>query len=218
MAEKSMQEGKPPMSMETAMQLAHDTLQTTHPWAERGLFKVILEKFGRLPITTDSHLGEYVQWAYDAVDHSGILDFYMLYKQFLSRIEPQQIELKLSERVVPIIEGILTDSGYEEEAVNIPNDGLIDDLPAWLSVEVPGTIDKNGVHGVPLPNYPKGMLGLLQNQVAVHNMTAEAVISGSKAAVLQALLVDPIVDKYAAVEEMLDMMLEIQKKHLGYIS
>jgi len=26
-------------------------------WAERGVFRVLLEKFGYLPITTDSHLG-----------------------------------------------------------------------------------------------------------------------------------------------------------------
>jgi len=36
-------------------------------------------------------------------------------------------------------------------------------------------------------------------------------------AVLQALLVDPIVDAYGPVEEMLDTMLELQAEHLGYI-
>ncbi len=202
---------------EAALLREMEALETAHPWAERGLFRVILEKFGLLPITTDSHFGEYVQWAYDTVDHSGILDFYMFYKGFLSQAGPPKIELRLTERVIPIIEGIITDSGYEEEAVNIPNEGLIADLPSWLSVEVPATVDKNGVHGVPLPNYPRGMLGLLQNQVAVHDMTAEAVINGSKANALQALLVDPIVDKCAAVEEMLEVMIELQEKWLGYL-
>lgn len=202
---------------EAALLRELEALETAHKWAERGLFRVILEKFGLLPITTDSHMGEYVQWAYDAVDHSGILDFYLFYKEFLSQGRPPRIELRLTERVIPIIEGILTDAGYEEEAVNIPNAGLIQDLPSWLAVEVPAIVDKNGVHGVPLPNYPKGFLGLLHNQVAIHDMTAEAVLSGSKAAVLQALLVDPVVDKHAGVEEMLDVMLELQKKYLGYI-
>jgi alpha-galactosidase len=189
-------------------------------WSERGLFKVILDKFGLLPITTDSHIGEYIQWAHDAVDHKGILDFYNFYKGWLSKVEPV-IELPRSgrthERVVPIIEGILTDAGFEEEAVNVPNDGLIADLPGWLVVEVPALVDKRGVHGIPLPDYPKAFAGLLHNQVAVHDMTAEAVLTGSKAAVLQALLVDPIVDQCAAVEEMLDMMLELQQDYLAYI-
>ena len=104
-----------------------------------------------------------------------------------------------------------------EEAVNLPNEGLIDDLPAWLSVEVPATVDARGVHGVKLGQLPRGFLGLLQNQVAVHDMTAEAVLTGSKQAVLQALLVDPIVDKYRATVELLDTMLELQSDYLGYI-
>jgi alpha-galactosidase len=185
-------------------------------WSERGLFKVILEQFGYLPITTDSHIGEYIQWAYDAVDHKGILDFYNWYKSWLPKAEAR-IELRLRERVVPIIEGILTDSGYVEEAVNIPNKGLIADLPDWLAVEVPATVDAEGVCGVPLGQLPRGFAGLLYNQVAVHDMTAEAVLTGSKAAALQALLVDPIVDRHASVVEMLDTMLELQQDYLGYI-
>ena len=45
-------------------------------WPERRVFQVILEKFGLLPITSDSHFGEYIQWAYDVTDHKGINDFY----------------------------------------------------------------------------------------------------------------------------------------------
>jgi alpha-galactosidase len=185
-------------------------------WAERGLFKVILEDFGYLPVTTDSHFGEYIQWAHDAVDHQGILDFYNFYKAWLPKAEAK-IELRLRENVVPIVEGILTDSGYWEEAVNVPNVGLIDDLPEWLSVEVPATVDAQGVHGVPLGQLPRAFVGLLHNQVAVHDMTAEAVLTGSKEAVLQALLVDPIVDQYRSTVDLLDTMLELQSDYLGYI-
>ena len=186
-------------------------------WPERRLFRAILEDFGLLPITTDSHLGEYVQWAWDAVDHKGILDFYTFYKSYLAHREPR-IELKLTERVIPIIEGILTDAGYEEGAVNLPNAGLIPDLPDWLVVEVPGIVGAYGVRGVHLPEYPRGFLGLLQNQVAVHDLTAEAILTGSRAAVIQALLVDPVVDAYAPVRELVDTMLEAQADYLGYIS
>ncbi len=185
-------------------------------WAERGVFKVLLEKFGYLPITTDSHLGEYLQWAQDASDHRGILDFQNFYKQWIADMTPQ-IERKLSERVVPIMEGILFDLGYEEAAVNVPNNGLISQLPGFIAVEVPGIIDKNGVTGIELKNYPKAFGGLLQNQVAVHDMCAEAVLTGSRELVLQALLVDPVVDKVDAADKMLTMILEEQKEYLGYI-
>jgi alpha-galactosidase len=188
----------------------------TEAWPERRVFKVILEKFGLMPVTSDSHFGEYIQWAYDTTDHRGILDFYRFYKEYLSTIQPK-IELRLREQIIPIIEGIITDSGYLEEAVNIPNNGLIADLPDWIAVEVPATVDKDGVHGVPLGHLPHGFAGLLMNQVAVHDLTAEAVLCKSKAAALQALLVDPVVIQYCGLEEMLDTMIAYQEKWLGYL-
>jgi len=188
----------------------------TEAWPERRVFKVILEKFGLMPITSDSHFGEYIQWAYDVTDHKGILDFYNFYKRYLAQAQPK-IELRLGERIIPIMEGILTDSGYVEEAVNIPNHGLIADLPDWLAVEVPATVDKDGVHGIPMGKLPHGFAGLLMNQVAVHDLTAEAVLQKSKAFALQALLVDPIVNQYEGIEEMLDTMISYQEKWLGYL-
>jgi alpha-galactosidase len=185
-------------------------------WAERGLFRVLLEKFGYLPITTDSHLGEYIQWAYDVSDHRGILDFYNYYKQWTNRSDPK-IRKQLSEHLVPIIEGILTDANYEEPAVNLPNKGLIAQLPEFITVEVPGIVSAKGVEGVSLGSLPPGFAGLLSNQVAVHDLTAEAILTGSKELVLQALLVDPVVDKVDAAERMLDAMLAAQPEYLGYI-
>ena len=188
----------------------------TEAWPERRVFQVILEKFGLLPITSDSHFGEYIPWAYDITDHKGILDFYRFYKMYLAQSEPK-IELRLKERLVPIIEGLLTDSGYVEEAVNLPNKGFITDLPEWLVVEVPATVDKDGIHGLSLGTLPRGFAGLLMNQVAVHDLTAEAVLNKSRTAALQALLVDPIVNQYHGIEELLDTMIGYQEKWLGYL-
>ena len=185
-------------------------------WSEHQLFKVILEDFGLFPITSDSHFGEYIQWAHDTVDHKGIMDFYRFYKDFLSRVEPH-IELKLKERVVPIMEAMVTDSGALEEAVNIPNQGFIADLPEWIAVEVPATVDKTGMHGLSFGHLPKGFAGLLVNQVAVHDLTAEAVLKKSRSAARQALLVDPNVNRYHGMSELLDTMIAYQPEWLGYL-
>ena len=188
------------------------------------MFLEILNRFGYLPITTDSHFGEYIHWAYDVVDHNGILEFYDKYKK--SMLAPQDLPLtrlangtpeKEYWRIVPIIEGILTDSHHEELAVNVPNDGFIEYLPQNQVVEVPAIVGQDGVHGIKLDPYPKAFAGLLLNQVAVNDLTTEAVLTGSKEVVLQALLVDPIVNNVRAAKEMLDTMLMLQKPHLGYI-
>ena len=189
----------------------------TSPWHERGLFKMMLENYSLLPITTDSHLGEYPCWAWDVVDHEGILDFYISYKELVLTSKPR-LEMTCSERVVPIMEGILDDLGFEEGAVNIPNKGFIPALPEFITVEVPAIIDKNGANGIAIGDImPAGFAGLLQNQVAIHYLTAETVLTGSRDVALQALLADPIVDKVRSAEKMLDFMLELQKEYLGYI-
>ena len=51
--------------------------EIVHPWSERGVFRVLLEKFHCLPITTDSHIGEYVPWGQDAADHRAVMEFYV---------------------------------------------------------------------------------------------------------------------------------------------
>jgi alpha-galactosidase len=191
---------------------------------ERGLFLELLDRFGYLPITTDSHMGEYIQWAYDVVDHDGILEFYDSYKKAMlaPELPPREILASgMSEEsgftMITIIEGIVSDSHHEELAVNIPNDGFIEYLPANQVVEVPAIVDKDGVHGVKLDPYPLAFAGLLLNQVAVNDLTTEAVLSGSKKAVMQALLVDPVVTSVRATEAMLDTMLKLQEPYLGYI-
>ncbi len=186
-------------------------------FVERGLFMTILERFGYLPITTDSHFGEYISWAHSVVDHKGILDFYNWYKAWCLGPEPELRISGTSERVIPMIEGIVTDSGQAEDAANVMNDGLIDNLPHDLVVEVPAKVDKNGVHGVPLGALPKGLAGLMNNQAAVLDLTAEAILQGSRELALQALLVDPVVDNFQAAEKTLDTLLKYQKEYLGYI-
>jgi len=186
------------------------------PWPERGLFKIMIDCYNLYPITTDSHFGEYIPWAYDVVEHKGILDFYRGYRNWVAKENPQ-IQLELSEQAIPMMEGILTNSGYLEDAVNIPNNGLIANLPDWIVVEVPALIDTEGVHGIPQGMIPHGFAGLLLNQVAIHDLTAEAVLQKSRQIALQALLADPIVQQYRRVEEMLDTVISYQERWLGYL-
>ncbi len=49
-------------------------------------------------------------------------------------------------------------------------------------------------------------------------MTAEAILEGSKDLVLQALLVDPVVDKVDAAAELIEMMISLQPEYLAYLA
>lgn len=190
--------------------------ESARTWVERGLFQFVMDNFGLLPITTDSHFGEYPAWAYDVVDHQGILDFYHYYQICMESVEPH-IELKTHERVVPIMDALASGEQLNEAAVNLPNKGFISGLPEDIVVEVPAIIDSSGVKGQKLKSLPAAFLALLQNQVGVHTMTAEAVLTKSKKAAVQALLVDPIVNQARCATELVDLMIELQAPYLSYL-
>ncbi len=194
---------------------------TNRLWAGRHLFREVLNRFGYLPITEDSHFGEYIRWAYDVADHKDINRFFTGYKHWSLKTVPEDRKMGTSAddfwRLVPIIEGLLTDSRHQELAINVMNNGLIDNLPHDMVVEVPATIDNTGIHGLALGMLPRGIAGLLNNQISTIDLTAEAVITGSREIVLQALLVDPMVDSISNAEKLLDTMLDLQRPYLSYI-
>jgi alpha-galactosidase len=189
---------------------------------ERGLFREFVRIYGCLPNTTDSHFGEYIQWAHEVADHQGILDFYNKYVHECTKPVNEYRRLKVGTlaseywRVVPVIEGVVTNSGHEELAVNIRNDGLISCLPADVVVEVPAIVDESGIHGIPV-SMPKGFAALLRNRVGVLELTADAAIEGSKELALQALLAEPVVNSLKNAEKLLDMMMKYQEDFLGYL-
>lgn len=192
---------------------------------ERGLFYQIMKYFKRIPITTDSHFSEYIHWGQEVADHAGVLDFYTNYKKEClgHQVDPYERITNGTApeeywRVIPIIEGILSDSGQMELAVNVANEGLIQGLPSNMVVEVPAKIDKNGVHGVPVSDLmPKGMLGLLANRVGCLDLSVEAALTGDRELVLQALLVDTTNNSLLATEKMLDTVIELEKPYLDFI-
>ena len=195
------------------------------PGGERGVFFELYKLFGYLPITTDSHLGEYIQWAYSVADHEAIMKFYENYKKrCLTFYDDEshyseffQLHNKINERIIPIIEAIIQDANIEESAVNIPNKNFINCLPDNIVVEVPGLISKSGVAGVKLNNYPANFGNLLNTQVSTIQLTTEAVINQSKDSAYLALLSDPIVDNVENASKLLETMLVFQKEYLGYL-
>jgi alpha-galactosidase len=194
----------------------HEISSTLRPYTERYTTRFFLEHFNLLPITSDSHFAEYLPWGYDIADHRGILDFYTYYRDFLCKVEAK-ITPELKERAIPIMEASVTNKTFREPAVNIPNRGCIATLPADIAVEVPATFKDGKFTGEQITTLPEAFSGLLQNQVAVHQLTSEAVLNKSKKAVHQALLVDPTVPTAARLSELIECMLLRQAKYLGYL-
>ena len=118
----------------------------------------------------------------------------------------------------------MNDTGYVEGAVNILNrdpgapadSRCVEDLPDWIALEVPAVIDKKGLTGKKV-TIPKDFTALLRNYVSVYDLTAEAVIQGSKDLVVKALLANPVVNSSKGLEAMVDQMIATQSPWLGYL-
>jgi alpha-galactosidase len=115
---------------------------------------------------------------------------------------------------VPIIVGVLENTHQYELAVNVPNRGLVPNLPAWAVVEVPATVDASGVHGVHVGPLPEPIAAMCRIQIAVQDRAIEAAVHGDRAAALQALLLDPVVTSISQAEALLDEMLEVHRDFL----
>ena len=105
-----------------------------------------------------------------------------------------------------------------EDAVNIPNNNYIDSLPHDIVVEVPAIINKNGINGQRLDDYPKDFGSLLNNQSSTIQLTTQAILNKSKHDVYLALLADPIVDHAKSAERLTETMISFQNEYLGYLN
>jgi alpha-galactosidase len=190
------------------------------------LVRYILEKFGYIAYTPDSHYGEYIAWAWEKANLAGIRLFYNGYKSItLKTGDRLQKRIKRGkgaglvkpdhERAIPIIEGIITNSGHKEASVNLPNNGVITNLPQDLVVECPAIVTKNGLEAIKLGDYPKGLAGLLRSQASVQDLVVEAILNKSKDLAFQALLLDPTIDNASYAQTMFEEMLEINKDFIN---
>jgi alpha-galactosidase len=111
------------------------------------------------------------------------------------------------ERLVKIVEAIVHDDPLYEIAVNVPNHGLIPNLPGDAIVEVPGYISGFGVQGLSVGPLPPGIADVLTRRISQQELTVAAALGGDRALAVQALLADPLVPDARVAGELLDEML-----------
>ena len=79
-------------------------------------------------------------------------------------------------------------------------------------------INKKGIRGIKLSNYPKTFGSLLNLQTGVIQLTTQAVLEKSKHKAYLALLADPVVTSVNNAEKLLNNMISAQHKYLSYLN
>jgi alpha-galactosidase len=74
---------------------------------------------------------------------------------------------------------------------NVPNGGVIANLPADCCVEVPCLVDANGLRPVQVGALPPHLAALMQTNINVQALTVEAALTGRREHVYHAAMLDP---------------------------
>jgi alpha-galactosidase len=85
---------------------------------------------------------------------------------------------------------------------NVPNRGLIDNLPEGCTVEVPCLMDKNGIAPTHIGALPPHLAALMQTNINVQSLTVEAALTRKREHIYHAAMLDP----HTAAELSLDQI------------
>jgi alpha-galactosidase len=191
----------------------------------------IFDAFGLFAAPGDGHLSEYVHWAHDPQTKPWEKYHLHLYDwdgaeenrdQMWEGIEEmatggplrERVKRGSGERAIPVILGVMENRNSYEEALDIPNEGYIANLPWGAIVEVPGVVSRLGVRGMSVGELPEGIAALCRTQITVATMAVDAAVLGDRDLALQALLVDPMVNDIDMARALLEEMLEVQAEYL----
>lgn len=210
-------------------------------WHEIGLSRILFRRFGLYPSPSANHCGEYLGWAdefyanelhwfYDPADghpwQTGVvpefvytLDGDKTQRPFRKpEKKPSSLEdarlAPTGELAIPIMESLSCDKRQSLDAINIPNNGLIPNLPDEMVVEVPAMADASGLQPAQMEPLPEAVAAMIRVQGSIHKLLVEAFVEGSKSKLQQAVLLDPNVHSYRGAIEMVDEMLALQREIL----
>jgi alpha-galactosidase len=100
---------------------------------------------------------------------------------------------------------------------NVPNTGIIPNLPEGACVEVPVVANKRGINVFHVGPLPPQCAALNNISIAVEEMAVEASLTGDPTLVYQAICYDPLtaaVLSLAEIKEMTREMLTKNRRHL----
>jgi len=104
-----------------------------------------------------------------------------------------------------IIEALVANRPFVFNA-NVPNKGLIGNLPTDCCVEVPVLSDGGGLHPQAVGDLPAELAVLDQIHVAIQEMAVEAAITGDREMIYHACLYDPFTAAVCSMQEIRQMV------------
>ena len=193
----------------------------------------MFKRLGYFVTESSEHFSEYVPWFIkggrpDLLDRFGIpLDEYPRrcerqiegWESLRTRLENPEAKL----RVVQSMEfgsGIIhsCETGIPRTVYgNVPNRGIISNLPDDCCVEVPCLVDASGITPATIGALPPHLAALMQTNINVQSLTVEAVLTGKREHVYHAAMLDPHTAAELDLDQIWNLVDELLEAHRGMV-
>jgi len=192
----------------------------------------VLKHFGYFVTESSEHFSEYTPWFIKRNRPELIERFNIPLDEYIRRCEVQIARWNEEEREL-LAGGALKVKRSHEYAAriimaeltneptvingNVPNKGLIDNLPEGACVEVPCLVDGNGIQPIKVGKLPVGLAAMMQTNVNVQALTVEALATGRKDYVRQAAMLDPHTAAELPLDEISSLVDDLLEAHRGWL-
>jgi alpha-galactosidase len=166
-----------------------------------------LRRLGYFVTESSEHFSEYVPWFIKRDQPELISRFNIPLDEYPRRCERQieewqvlRAQLETSREPIEVhrsheyASGIIHSLETGQPRViygNVPNTGLIDNLPAGCCVEVPVLVDRAGLQPTHIGALPPQLAALMQTNINVQALTVEAALTGKREHIYHAAMLDP---------------------------
>ncbi len=177
----------------------------------------VFKRVGHFVTESSEHFSEYVPWFIKRDRSDLIEEFNIPLDEYITRCENQiagwhrmradlesdkPIEVRRSHEYGSLIIHSMETSQPRVIYGNVPNHGLIENLPQGCCVEVPVLVDKSGLQPTKIGTLPPQLAAMMQTNVNVQSLVVEAALTGKREHIYHAAMLDP----HTAAELSLDQI------------
>jgi len=101
---------------------------------------------------------------------------------------------------------------------NVPNRGLIENLPDNAIVEVPCLVDRNGISPCRVGRIPPPLAGAMRSHVTVHELAVNGCLQKDRKMIIQAVAADPLTGAILTLPEIKKMVEELFEENKAFMA
>jgi alpha-galactosidase len=192
----------------------------------------MIKRVGYFVTESSEHFSEYTPWFIKRDRHDLIEEFNIPLDEYIRRCEVQIAEWEAQRKELEGGAPLEVERSHEYGSLiihsletgmprvvygNVPNHGLIDNLPDGCCVEVPCLVDKSGIQPTRIGKLPPHLAALVQTNINVQSLTVEAALTGKREHIYHAAMLDPHTAAELDLEQIWSLVDDLIAAHGGWL-